>query len=202
MDPDPVADLSLSPHEDPSESHHYAHLRFRAPRSLRVIDRYEVRVSGAPIHSEEDYLRALPANAATLESEALVVPTGAAQGEPVEVEIGGLSPESRYFVAVRAYDECASAGPFAVAEVRTTEIHFTTVSPCFLATAAYGDPSSERIGVLRRFRDRHLMSHAPGRALVRAYYALSPPLADRIREEEGARAAIRALLDPLVELLE
>jgi hypothetical protein len=47
-------------------------------------------------------------------------------------------------------------------------------------------------------RDRYLLSHAPGRALVAAYYAWSPPAAHRIAREPELRAIVRALLTPLI----
>ena len=71
-------------------------------------------------------------------------------------------------------------------------------SGCFIATAAYGSEFAAEVEVLRGFRDRNLMSHAAGRALVRFYYRHSPTLADLIRPHDGARAAVRAVLTPVV----
>ena len=58
---------------------------------------------------------------------------------------------------------------------------------------------AEEIGALRRFRDRYLMSHAPGRALVGLYYNVGPELADSIRDDESARSVVRAVLQPVVD---
>ena len=73
---------------------------------------------------------------------------------------------------------------------------------CFIATAAYGSDMAREVQLLRDFRDRRLMASEPGRALVHFYYRNSPPLADLIRERDGARAAVRAALMPVVWSIE
>lgn len=73
---------------------------------------------------------------------------------------------------------------------------------CFIATAAYGSALHPRVVSLRRFRDRFLITNAPGRALVAAYYRASPPMASFIAERPAARALTRALLWPLVLAVE
>jgi hypothetical protein len=130
----------------------------------------------------------------------VVVPVDGEAGDEVEVVIGNLAPQSHYWVGVRAADGCHDASPLAVAEVSTTEIHFTTVSPCFIATAAWGTPLAEEVSALRRLRDRHLATNDVGQALIDVYYAVGPHLADAIRESELARAAVRTALLPLVRL--
>ncbi len=130
----------------------------------------------------------------------LTVPTDGQPGDTVTVDFGGLSPQTTYYVAMRAVDECNADGPIATGQVTTTKIHFTTVSPCFVATAAYGSALAPRVGVLRRLRDRHLRTNAVGRAFVHAYYALGPYAADAIRDDESLRAVARAALRPLVAL--
>lgn len=73
---------------------------------------------------------------------------------------------------------------------------------CFIATAAYGSPWEPHVASLRAFRDRYLLTNSPGRWLVARYYEFSPPVADFIREREGLRAAVRALLTPVVFVIE
>jgi hypothetical protein len=72
--------------------------------------------------------------------------------------------------------------------------------PCFIATAAYGTPQAGEISVLRHFRDKYLLTNRLGAAFVRAYYRLSPPIARFITAHEPVRAAVRAVLTPIVAL--
>jgi len=73
---------------------------------------------------------------------------------------------------------------------------------CFIATAAFGSSMHPHVQRLRLFRDRHLLSNAPGRAFVAAYYRWSPPIADFIAPRPWLRAVVRALLWPLVLIAE
>ena len=68
---------------------------------------------------------------------------------------------------------------------------------CFIATAAYGSDMAHEVQVLREFRD-WMANYAAGRAFVGFYYRNSPPIAERIRGSEGARAAVRVVLWPVV----
>lgn len=69
---------------------------------------------------------------------------------------------------------------------------------CFIATAAYGSDMAPQVQVLRDFRDRALLTNAPGRAFVSFYYRHSPALADAIRPHDSVRAVVRAALGPVV----
>lgn len=71
---------------------------------------------------------------------------------------------------------------------------------CFIATAAFGSPTERDVLTLRRFRDEHLLTNRPGRAFVAAYYHVSPPIAEMISESESARAVVRTLLTPVIQL--
>jgi hypothetical protein len=202
LQPAMPGEMAVRPVDDRSNAHQWAHLSFVVPASRRGIRRYEVRVSLEPITDGASFEEARPAKAATLMDQGLMVPVGGAEGSTVEVDFGGLAPETHYWVAIRAFDDCYAPGPIAVAELDTPSIRFTTVSPCFVATAAYGSPLEPRVAALRRFRDRHLMTNPAGRTFVQAYYAVGPYLAEWIAERDDRRAAARSLLTPLVDLVD
>ena len=75
--------------------------------------------------------------------------------------------------------------------------------PCFIATAAYGTPTAQQIGVLREFRDVVLMKSTAGSQFVALYYRFSPPIADFIAGSSFLRTLVRELLvDPIVGMVE
>lgn len=194
------ADFEVERHPDSKHAHEWAVLRFRQVEAVRGVFSYDVRVSPASEITSESFETFGQALMPSSESMGLRIPVESA-GTLTEVVFGGLVPQTRYHVAIRAIDRCAVPGDIATATVQTTPIHFTTVTPCFIATAAYGSPLAHDVGVLRRFRDRHLMTHAPGRWLVGVYETISPPIATELREHPEARAIVRRVLRPIVELL-
>lgn len=72
---------------------------------------------------------------------------------------------------------------------------------CFIATAAYGSKYEEHVVKLRHFRDTRLLTNRPGRLFVKAYYTVSPPVAHLIARSPLLKQGVRAMLDPLVELV-
>jgi hypothetical protein len=69
---------------------------------------------------------------------------------------------------------------------------------CFIATAAYGYYSAPQVQALREFRDRYLVTNAPGRAFVQWYYQHGPMAARFINEHPEYKPIVRAALMPAV----
>ncbi len=73
---------------------------------------------------------------------------------------------------------------------------------CFIATAAYGSYLDSHVMVLRKMRDRYLLTNSIGRSLVRFYYRTSPPIAKYISKHESLKITTRLLLTPMVYTLQ
>jgi len=195
-----VRGLTLGHHPDVSHSHEWITLRFLAASSDEPLHRYEIRISQQPITDAAGFIRGLQAKTASEDPEgavALRLPIDAPAGVEIEGEVGNLVAQTHYWVAVRAADRLNRAGPISVAQITTTERTFATVSPCFIATAAYGTPMAREIRALRRARDRHLLTDPLGRALVRVYYAYGERLAALLRASPTLRALARDALAPI-----
>jgi hypothetical protein len=197
-----VRELRLGHVSNELHEHEWVTIAFRAVDSEKPLHDYDVRVATEPIVDELSFIReGRPAKTATNDPEgavSLMLPVDARPGEQVKGSIGDLIALTHYYVAVRATDELNRHGPISVAEITTTKRKFATVSPCFVATAAYGSPLASEVSVLRRLRDRHLQTNAIGRAFVRAYYARGAALADQLRGHDGLRGIVRRMLEPLV----
>lgn len=74
---------------------------------------------------------------------------------------------------------------------------------CFIATAVYGDPESEKIDNLRDFRDDILLKKKSGRLFTDIYYKISPSLAQIISKNEYLRKSVgHMIVYPLSDLVE
>jgi len=121
-------------------------------------------------------------------------------GDVIVVNTAFDAHETDYELEIAAIDLCQQQSDPVAAGLKTTSIDFTTVSPCFVATAAYGSPLADEIWALRRLRDRYLMTNPAGRAFVDAYYSVGPYAADIIAEHPWMRTTTRVFLTPLVAL--
>ncbi|HEX4352682.1 MAG TPA: CFI-box-CTERM domain-containing protein, partial [Polyangiales bacterium] len=200
----PIENLTLSVDPDRLRSHTWVVMRFDAVQSTLPLHAYEARVATTPITDETSFINdGRQARSATNSAEGatlLTLPTDETAGQPIEATIGDLTALTHYYVGVRATDELNQHGPISVAEITTTARRFATVSPCFIATAAYGSPLAEQVSVLRRLRDRYLMPQSIGRAWVAGYYAWGARLARWIAPHDRLRGAVRVALSPLVAL--
>ena len=200
--PGTPAAMVANPVEDEKHSHQWGTLRFTVPQSIGGIDHYEVRYSHTAIveTAPETFTSATPAVEAKNEETGLMVPTTAAPGSVVETSFGGMTPSTAYWIAVRAVDRCNVAGPFSVATLTTTPIHFTKLSGCFIATAAYGSPLAAEIESLRKVRDALRPRSAVFAIGADVYYQAGPAGADLLAKSDVARAVVRRLLDPVVSV--
>jgi hypothetical protein len=78
--------------------------------------------------------------------------------------------------------------------------NFRPAGGCFIATAAYGTPMAEEIGILREFRDEYLLTNSVGKGLVDFCYEVSPPIAEFITEHPALKPIVRAGLLPAVAM--
>ena len=69
---------------------------------------------------------------------------------------------------------------------------------CFIATAAYGSYAAPCVMILRKIRDRFLLTNSIGKNLVSLYYKYSPPIADFIANHDNIKIVVRLSLLPLV----
>lgn len=109
----------------------------------------------------------------------------------------GLNPSTIYYYRIKAYGRTGESPYSSEVSVKTNETSSGDIN-CFIATAVYGTPLAPEIEVLRKFRDRYLITNAPGRLFVRFYYAVSPSIAEVIKNHKGLKFVTRIMLTPLV----
>ncbi len=136
-------------------------------------------------------------------------------GNQTSYTLTGLEDGRTYYLAVTAYNTSGVESEYSNeitndgAQVSGSPAESPSASSdggggggCFIATAAYGSYLAPQVRVLRDFRDRYLLTNGPGRAFVRTYYALSPPIADVIGRHQILRSLTRWYLTPIVYLIQ
>jgi hypothetical protein len=127
--------------------------------------------------------------------------TPSSPGALQKLELQGLVPETRYWVGIRALDDCLSGSAPLIVELTTPRLEPPEVAACFVATAAWGSPLAAEVAGLRGFRDRVLRRFVLGEVLVESYYTFGPALAGVIRPSDTLRAAARGVLTPIARKL-
>jgi hypothetical protein len=163
------------------------------PLSGGPVKAFEVRIGiGQPLDGENFVTvgRIVPMR---------VTPRG--PGTVQTIALTNLVPETRYWVGIVALDDCLNPSTPTIVELTTERLLPPEVAACFVATAAWGSPLEEDVGVLRGFRDGVLRQQVLGEILVETYYAFGPALAGVIRPSETLRAVARGGLEPVVRRL-
>ena len=82
---------------------------------------------------------------------------------------------------------------------KTGEWYQVSDSPCFIATAVYGE--SLETNLLREWKKNRLEKSTLGNFLIQIYYILSPYLTKHIKKSEKRRNLAKKALKPLVSKL-
>jgi hypothetical protein len=158
--------------------------------ALGKVAGYEIRYrAGEPI-TEANFATSMPIAQSVIPEE---------PGSQQDLELTGLLPQTEYYVAVRAFDDCKNTGPMATLKVTTLAQAAGKVDACFVATAAYGTLLANEVANLRSFRDGYLRQTVLGELFVESYYSIGPAFAAAIDPSEPLREAARAVLAPLVD---
>jgi len=207
--PGAVQEFKVVPHPDKRHAHTWARLSFRTPQSQRVVGSYMVEIKAEGKDWEQAYTPDDEEELLPVALDMCADPDEAGRnrcqdlpaGSELSMTLSGLMQLTRYDVRVSARDrECGAVGAEASAKLTTPERQFATVSPCFVASAAYGSPLANEVSVLRTVRDRYLAPTAVGRAFIEFYYAVGPTLAKPVREHPWLGSMVRGMLTPIVRL--
>jgi len=96
------------------------------------------------------------------------------------------------------------------AESSITTVTASTQQPpasaCVIATATYGSELSPQVQLLRNFRENIALKTFAGSSFMTAfnawYYSWSPPVATAIAPDNAARATMRVVLQPILNILQ
>ena len=130
-------------------------------------------------------------------------------GDVIQYTVSGLEPETRYYLALTAYDTSWNESDFSwevsaitgddpAPPVQTGSEDGHTKWGCFIATAAYGSYLNPHVKILRGFRDEFLISSSLGRKCVHLYYQYAPRIAKHIEKFSFLQFLTRQALLPLI----
>ncbi len=153
------------------------------------VTEYELRIRANEPITEDNFASSMPVSVMVEPDE---------PGQQQTVTVTGLLPQTRYYIGLRAYDDCRNASPLVTVEAETTGRQPGEVDACFVATAAYGSKLANEVELLRHFRDALLAKSVLGQLAISAYYTFGPSLAGVVGESELLRETARAALEPVV----
>ena len=126
-------------------------------------------------------------------------------GGATSILISGLQDGATYFFSAVAYDASHNESGFSneityavPAGAAAADDSSSGKVSCFIATAAFGSYRAPEVILLQKFRDRFLLTNAPGKMFVELYYRVSPPIADFIGHYDSLKRATRLALKPLI----
>jgi hypothetical protein len=152
--------------------------------------RYDLRYRASTPLDDSNFTDGIPAEA----------PTPGTPGQAQTIKLTGLKAQTLYYVGIRALNACGESSMAQFASATTGKQEFVTLHGCFIATAAWGSPMQSEVALLRRFRDRALLTSPLGRLFTAVYYTQSPPFAAAISADERLRGLARRALSPVVTL--
>ncbi len=144
-----------------------------------------------------------------------------AQGDVASSSIDGLNNEARYCFKMGSQDttgnidhvsstDCTVEGIYSdpasdcrnVCTSPSEVVGLLTDTSCFIATAAYGSSLDPHVNLLRNFKNEYLVPHWMGRKLIKAYYSISPQIAQWVAQNEIIKSSVRLILWPIIGLVQ
>lgn len=119
---------------------------------------------------------------------------------------GGITNFQKYCMVYATRNKTQNVYKFVTTGVDTTK---SCVTPsevagilddkhCFISTAAFGSESAPEVEIFRKFRNKFLATNFFGKAFIKIYYRISPPIADVISENNYLKTATRIALYPFL----
>jgi hypothetical protein len=101
-----------------------------------------------------------------------------------------------------SYKKSSKSSDLYTPDLRPSKDSSVKKSGCYIATAVYGSYDAPEVRVLRTFREDVLAQSMAGRIFIQFYYAVSPPIARRLKNAKRINRAVRRLLDGIVQKID